>query len=643
MKRFPIGFVLAVLFSMGVAVPSYGQANCGEVRPECNATCQAQCAADACATAEASRLAVCFNAEGASIQGTYELCNDDLSSVLGFECTVYRNAACQIDVQGTGGFRLCEPNLSVASVLSGLDIDGDRIADSSADTDGDGLPDSWEVGGVESNPAGADEPVDRVVFYPSPSAIVPGTPPTPIFARRAVATDALRPDTDGDGLTDFTEVFGLMFIDEDHDGLLDGLFEWGDSTQDGLPSPGEHPLNNSGSTIIRTNGDSIGLLHDFDGFVFTDPTNPDTDGDSVNDGEDIDPLINLRAFGNQGQLIVRFNQTGNPDIDQDGLGNSMDMGNDLERTDEGSSEDFQTIDNPQDLEGLLRLFREDLLVENKIPESQIEDLLGIDWDGNGLWRTTDVRNWSLVIEDPDAPNDGAAMSSDNRQAISFTLRSLFRIDPDDPSTSLFATQTFEALSNLVEDDPTFDSYGGGAARRPGAAGNGPVGVKGIGLGWQELLKPTGPSTEQFIPDDRIWAILYSWRMPGFDIDGDGFVGPPNLSGTVSYETANDGLPIASIAFMRNTATGGLTLSQEVKVRPADSDDRDLIDRDLPFDDFIPIEARNLEELPPELDGVVEAPSGFPALTCGSVGGMMLVLTFFGLITPRFLRKRTARR
>ena len=36
----------------------------------------------------------------------------------------------------------------------------------------------------------------------------------------------------------------------------------------------------------------------------------------------------------------------------------------------------------------------------------------------------------------------------------------------------------------------------------------------VGMGWQDLLKPSG--TTQFIPDERVWAILYSWRMPGFE-------------------------------------------------------------------------------------------------------------------------------
>ena len=65
--------------------------------------------------------------------------------------------------------RLNPPNLRAAAVLSQLDIVGDGVPDYSADSDGDGLPDSWERGG-EDDVAGKD----MVVYFPAPSAIVPG-------------------------------------------------------------------------------------------------------------------------------------------------------------------------------------------------------------------------------------------------------------------------------------------------------------------------------------------------------------------------------------------------------------------------------------------------------------------------------------
>lgn len=487
---------------------------------------------------------------------------------------------------GTTGCRLRYPNLRVANVLSRLDIDADEVPDSAPDTDGDGLPDSWELGGVETSALVGD----RVVFFPAPSPIVPGTPPTPIFTRRAVATDALQADTDRDGLSDFIEVFGLMFIDDNRNGLLDDAAEWMDFNDDGLPSPGEYPVDRSGE-ITDTDGHL--LRHDFDGFVFTDPTNPDTDGDGIVDGEDRDPLVNPRAFGIR--IIVRFQAEGDPDVDQDGLGNGMDMGNDLTPLEAPGLAGFhQVIDNPANLHQLLGLFREDLLQEGIVPESAIEDLLGADWDGNGLWRTTDVRTWTLLI-DPDDP----AM----RPPDEFFLL--------DDGTELYSAQYASDLMALYNEISTYDRYG----------------HRGIGLGWQEVLKPS--STDEFMPDRRIWAILYAWRMPGFDIDGDGFIGVPNL--TATRQGAESGL--AMLALHRSSARGRLSLSDDVELLSTD-------DNDQPFDDRIPIGSQEPET--PQLNGVIEVSNlraALSSLGCGAMGVAMLATLSMGLLLPMWWRRR----
>ncbi len=500
---------------------------------------------------------------------------------------------------GTTGCRLTPANLRVAGILSRLDIDGDGVPDASPDTDGDGLPDNWELGGIETS----NLVTDRVVFYPAPSPIVPGTPPTPIFTRRAVATSALSADTDGDGLSDFIEVFGLKFIDDNHNGILDSPQEWTDYNRDGLPSPGEHPVDQSNNI---TDVEGFLLRHDFDGFVFTDPTNPDTDGDGILDGEDSDPLINPRAFGIAERIIVRFQAQGNADIDQDGLGNGMDMGNDLLVSEAPDLPSHQVIDNPANLRNLLGLFREDLLKEGVVPESTIEDLLGADWDGNGLWRTTDVREWSIVI-DPDSdesrPPDGF-----------FTL---------DDGTLLYSAQKL-ADSDLTEDevdtgrrsltaivnDPSFNRYA----------------ERGVGLGWQRVLQP--PSTNAFIPDRRVWAILYSWRMPGFDIDGDGFIGVPNLTATSEGTEGN-----AMVALHRASSAGRSLLSDSVDLLSED-------DGDFPFNDRIPIGEPEVQS--PELNGVIEVDNIVKALGnlgCGAVGAGVLGMMALGLIVPMWCRRR----
>ncbi len=492
--------------------------------------------------------------------------------------------------EGTFCCRMESPNLSVANILSRLDIDGDDFADNSPDTDGDGLPDNWELGGIETG----DRIEDRVVFYPAPLPIVPGTPPTPIFTRRAVATSALQADTDGDGLSDFIEVFGLMFIDDNRNGALD-TEEWVDRNSDGLPSPGEYPVDQS---FDITDVDGVLLRHDFDGFVFTDPTNPDTDGDGIPDGKDTDPLINPRAFGIGDTIIVRFDVE---DIDLDGLGNGMDMGNDLLPTEASGFASYQVIDNPANLRELLDLFREDLLGEGIVPESAIEDLLGSDWDGNGLWRTTDVREWSLVID----PDHLATRPPDE----------LFLLDDGTP---LYARQDLGDLMALYNESVSYDRYGS----------------RQIGLGWQEVLRPS--STDQFIPDRRVWAILYSWRMPGFDIDGDGFIGVPNITATAAGPEPGT----AMVALHRTSATGTFHLSDEVPLVASDSDEQSYDLLNQPFDDRISIGEPEPEE--PKLNGIIEVDSlrrALGSIGCGAMGVGMLGATALGLLLPMWWRRR----
>ena len=509
----------------------------------------------------------------------------ELDGLLGFELRLEDEEG-NVVQEGTFGCRMSPPNLRPANVLNRLDIDDDDVPDNSPDTDGDGLPDNWELGGIETS----DLIEDRVVFYPAPSPIVPGTPPTPIFTRRTVATSALQADTDGDGLSDFIEVFGLMFIDDNRNGALDEG-EWEDRNGDGLPSPGEYPLDQS---FDITDVDGVLLRHDFDGFVFTDPTNPDTDGDGILDGEDRDPLVNPRAFGIADTIIVRFQAEGNPDIDLDGLGNGMDMGNDLLPDEASGLPSYRVIDNPANLRELLDLFRADLLDEGIVPESAIEDLLGSDWDGNGLWRTTDVREWSLVID----PDHVATRPPDE----------LFLLDDGTP---LYAPQDLGDLMALYNESVSYDRYGS----------------RGIGLGWQEVLRPS--STDQFIPDRRVWAILYSWRMPGFDIDGDGFIGVPNLTATAAGPEPGT----AMVALHRTSATGTCYLSDEVALLSPDPND-------VPFDDRIPIGEPEVEE--PQLNGVIEVDNlrrALSAIGCGAIGTGMLGLTAFGLLLPMWWRRR----
>ncbi len=481
--------------------------------------------------------------------------------------------SCALSLPTAGAYAATNGN--PVTILSQLDIDADGLPDAAPDTDNDGLPDNWEVGPPGVEPMSFNG--DRLVRFPAPTAIGPGTPPTFIFARQAVTTSAIVSDTDGDGLSDFSEVFGLKYIDDNGNGRLDFIYtdtngngafdagepvdvqsEWMDLNLDGLPSIGEYPLPNY-AVRIDTNADSIAefsfalldsdsdgrldavncpggsvgtlidndgnglpenfdcngdgapdgnpaqlsfLVHDFDGFVFTDPTQADTDHDGLNDGVDPDPLINPATFGiSSATGACRsdyvapagcFTRSGvSPsdwDLDNDGLGNGSDFGNDL----------IRAVDYPTDIRDLLELFRPDRLklATPTIPESLIEDLIGADWNGDGLYRITDHRDFYL-----DMTQVRAKLGESVYQGLCYV-----------GAHPLFAANTGIGIM------PTSLAYGS----------------RSIGLGCQMLLLPAykgtvgGAGTDydrtEFLPDPRVWTVLYAWRMPGFDIDGDGFVG-----------------------------------------------------------------------------------------------------------------------
>lgn len=132
-------------------------------------------------------------------------------------------------------------------------------------------------------------------------------------------TDPLDPDTDGDGLSDYDEinVYGTdpLNPDTDGDGLSDG---------DEVNIYGTDPLNPDTDGDGLTDGEEVMEY-------FTDPLNPDTDGDGLSDGDEVnvygtDPL--------------------HPDTDGDGFtdGQEIEMGTDpLDPNDPPFIEELHTV------------------------------------------------------------------------------------------------------------------------------------------------------------------------------------------------------------------------------------------------------------------------------------------------------------
>ena len=162
-----------------------------------------------------------------------------------------------------------------------LDTDGDLVGDAcDDDDDDDGALDFDEV------EAGTD-PLDPDT---DDDGLTDGTE-----LRPRSDTDPLNPDTDGDGLCDGSATVGGVCNggeDVDNDGEVDrGETDPADpDTDDGTVDDGTEvgrgtdPLDPSDDLLDDRDRDGDGLTDDEEATIGTDPVNPDTDGDGIDDG-----------------------------------------------------------------------------------------------------------------------------------------------------------------------------------------------------------------------------------------------------------------------------------------------------------------------------------------------------------------------
>ncbi|QCX00925.1 DUF11 domain-containing protein [Aggregatimonas sangjinii] len=236
----------------------------------------------------------------------YQICNGTVCATATIFVTVPScpdtdgDNVCDVDEPGTENDP-CEPSTDPNWRAQGTnDCDTDGLTDdeevtagtdpSIADTDGDGVPDGQEV-----NTDGTD-PLDSC-------SSVGGTP---------LGTA----DCDNDGLTNDEETsLGTDPNDADTDG--DGVDDGQEATMDGT-DPLDSCSSVGGMPLGTDDCDNDGLTNDDEAAAGTDPEVADSDGDGIDDGQEVnndgtDPLDSCSSVGGM--------PLGTADCDNDGLTN----------------------------------------------------------------------------------------------------------------------------------------------------------------------------------------------------------------------------------------------------------------------------------------------------------------------------------
>ncbi|MFH0961098.1 MAG: hypothetical protein V1820_00250 [archaeon] len=256
-------------------------------------------------------------------------------------------------------------------------IDGGESDPNKADTDGDGLPDGWEIWN------GLD-------------------------ATSSVGNYGASGDLDLDGVTNLQELGNgkkTLANDSDGDGLWDGTFR---RLANGTVIPiGESILGTLGSNP-DTDGDGLSDLTEYT--IGTLLNNPDTDGDGVKDGaENYESMMFTDNCGpdvdcdSDGLINAK-----DSDSDGDGIGDSIEYRNGTDRI---SPVKFDTDDD-----GRQDSFEDANM--NGLLDAGETDPTNPDSDGDGLWdgSITMLGNWTIVSIgettagtnplNPDWDNDG---------------------------------------------------------------------------------------------------------------------------------------------------------------------------------------------------------------------------------------------
>ena len=280
--------------------------------------------------------------------------------------------------------------------------DGDEVAAGTnpfdADTDDDGISDGDELGedgtydmGVDTNPLDADTDDD---------GIQDGT-------ETGVSTPVVDPDGDGPMLgtdvavfvpdADFYTTTNPLAVDTDDGGIPDGIE---DANHNGAVEMGEGDPNDASDD----DADDDGLTAIEEGYLGTDPNNPDTDGDGINDGDEV---------GNDGSVDEGDTNPLDADTDDDGLADGAE--NEPNPLDADSDDDgildgtelgvIEPVADPDGDEGPMLGTDLDVFVPDADPETTT-DPMDADTDHGGVSEGIEDANHNGMIDVGEGdPND----------------------------------------------------------------------------------------------------------------------------------------------------------------------------------------------------------------------------------------------
>ncbi len=371
--------------------------------------------------------------------------------------------------------------------LADTDTDGDTVPDRrDIDSDNDGITDATELGSLDvngdgevdtfadANTNGLDDAVEGVVFAPINTDAAAGD----------VLPNYLDLDSDGDGISDIIEAGGVdingdgqvdyptagdptSMTDVNRNGLTDdpvvdtdsnGVADLGIDAGTAIPLPNTDSGSDTLPDYLDIDADGDGIVDNIESQVsligpggYRSPTGVDTDGDGIDDAYDVDNAGDIVPEDTDGDLIPDYIDTNSDGDSEDDLLEGWDVNNDGdtadagERSPNGTDSDNDGLDNGfDDVPGGWDVTNggqnASVFPDNDIPggEPNWREPLDIDWDNDGVDDIADLDTDNDGI--PDTDESGGLNPNADGDADGIPLY----LDDDDTDGAVGDTDGIEA-------------------------------------------------------------------------------------------------------------------------------------------------------------------------------------------------------